>query len=398
MTVSHVVTYVPAWTTGRDRVAGPDEDAVTMTVAVGRGALDAGFRIRAVVVVTHQPALVVGSSGAVILRALGLPDTCSVDEVIGGADAVLRAVLDRSPGTLVVGVDVDAPAGAGAIGLGEGIDVRPAGQVQRSLPIEVRSLGQAGVQVYEDPRLLREQGWRPAVEAVSAPGLRLGIAGVPAKAAVGLGGDRALAAEVPTAGASAVAFALAAMVDSGTAARLVAIDAASATAADVDTPGPCRVVRLQRPALPIPATVDGGPATLAISLPAYERAFDSRIGLVAARCACGALSLPARVLCLDCGAMDATEPAPLPRRASVYTATTVHVPVPGKRSPYTLAICELGDTGVRLLAPLADAPPAGVRIGDEGTMVLRRLSDRQGVPDYGYAFVPDGGVHAEVAR
>ena len=55
-------------------------------------------------------------------------------------------------------------------------------------------------------------------------------------------------------------------------------------------------------------------------------------------------------------------------------------------------IAELGDTGVRLLARITGADPGSVAIGDRGTMVLRRVADRSGVPDYGYAFLPDAEV------
>jgi uncharacterized OB-fold protein len=79
---------------------------------------------------------------------------------------------------------------------------------------------------------------------------------------------------------------------------------------------------------------------------------------------------------------------PLPRDGVVYTAISVHVPVPGLRSPYDLAIVELGDTGVRLLTPVTGADPGTTQIGDRGALVLRRLTMRNGIADYGYAFEP----------
>jgi uncharacterized OB-fold protein len=72
----------------------------------------------------------------------------------------------------------------------------------------------------------------------------------------------------------------------------------------------------------------------------------------------------------------------------VYTAATIHVPVPGLAVPYTVVLAELGDTGVRVLVQLTGVPPGGVAIGDRGTMVFRRVAVRSGVPDYGYAFLP----------
>ena len=51
-------------------------------------------------------------------------------------------------------------------------------------------------------------------------------------------------------------------------------------------------------------------------------------------------------------------------------------------------IVDLGDTGVRMLAQVTGAEPGSVHIGDGGEMVLRRVAERSGVPDYGYSFSP----------
>jgi uncharacterized OB-fold protein len=77
----------------------------------------------------------------------------------------------------------------------------------------------------------------------------------------------------------------------------------------------------------------------------------------------------------------------------VYTTTTIHVTVPGLASPYSVAVVELDDTDVRVLVSVTGAPPGSVDIGDVGSLVLRKVADRSGVPDYGYAFCP-----AEVVR
>ena len=134
-----------------------------------------------------------------------------------------------------------------------------------------------------------------------------------------------------------------------------------------------------------------------ISLAAYERAFDAKVRLEAGRCPhCGTLALPPRHRCLGCGAEGDAELTELPRHATVYTTTTIHTPVPGLATPYTIVIVELGDTGVRLLAQVTGAPPGAVGIGDRGEMVLRRVAERSGIPDYGYSFSP--AATQEVAR
>jgi uncharacterized OB-fold protein len=65
------------------------------------------------------------------------------------------------------------------------------------------------------------------------------------------------------------------------------------------------------------------------------------------------------------------------------------VPVPGIAGPHTLAIVALAGTPVRVLAQVADTSPASTAIGDRGRLVLRRVAVREGVPDYGYAFLAD---------
>ncbi len=146
---------------------------------------------------------------------------------------------------------------------------------------------------------------------------------------------------------------------------------------------------MELPPRPLPEqSVTPGPE-IKISLPAYERAFEPKLRLEAGRCPhCGTLALPPRHRCLGCGAEGDAELVELPRDAVVYTTTTIHTPVPGLATPYTIVIVDLGDTGVRLLAQVTGADPGSVAIGDQGAMVLRRVAERSGIPDYGYSFAP----------
>lgn len=137
---------------------------------------------------------------------------------------------------------------------------------------------------------------------------------------------------------------------------------------------------------------------MSISLSAYERAFDAKVRLAAGRCtACGTLSLPPRHRCIECGDERPVDLVPLPRDATIYTLATIHVPVPRLVSPYTIVIAELGDTGVRTIVRLTGAPPGSVAIGDRGTLVMRLVAVRQGVPDYGYGFLPARPITDEAA-
>ena len=73
----------------------------------------------------------------------------------------------------------------------------------------------------------------------------------------------------------------------------------------------------------------------------------------------------------------------------MYTEATVHIPMPGLRTPYSLVIGELDGVGVRALVKVTGAEAGTVQIGDRGRLALRRVAVRSGVPDYGYAFAPE---------
>ena len=79
---------------------------------------------------------------------------------------------------------------------------------------------------------------------------------------------------------------------------------------------------------------------------------------------------------------------PLPRTGTVYTYTTIRIPVPDLPSPYSLAIVSLDDSPVRVLLKVTGVPAGEVSIGQSGSVILRKIATRSGIPDYGYAFWP----------
>ncbi|HEY3673558.1 MAG TPA: Zn-ribbon domain-containing OB-fold protein [Acidimicrobiia bacterium] len=391
MSVIALGTYLPVWGTAATRVTLPDEDAVTLAVAAGRAALaGSGVEVRAVVFVTRDQPLLEGGNGPALLAGLGVaPDTVVVER-LGGAPAALDAVLASAPGTLVIGADAGTGTGCGAaaalVGEGEGLELALAAREQRSLPVRARS-GDGAAHDYDDPRLTRERGTRAALDRSGVARKAVAAVGIGAKDAAAL--CEGSAPRVPTTGASAPLFALAALADTRASGLLLAFEQAALTAVDVTTRR-AHVHRVERDPQPLPQQRATPGPEIRISLAAYDRAFDAKVRLQGGRCPhCGTLALPPRHRCLGCGAEGDAELAVLPRAATVYTATTVHTPVPGIATPYTIVIADLGDTGVRLLAQVTGALPGSVAIGDQGEMVLRRVAERSGVPDYGYAFLPD---------
>jgi uncharacterized OB-fold protein len=388
VSVGAIGTYLPPWGTAAARVAGRDEDALTMAVQAGRAALGhARADVHHVVFVTRDLPLLDGGNGAALLAGLGLPATTTVVEQIGGAPAALDALLVADAGTLVIGADTGPGSGAAAavVSHGDGLALAPVARVLHSLPVRARG-SDGEVHDYDDPRLLRERGMRAALTEAGIARKAIAAVGLPAKDAAALcEGD---APRVPTTGASAPLLALATLAEARASGLLLAFEQATMTAVDV-VAGGATVVRVERAPQDLPRQrVTPGPE-IRISLPAYERAFDAKVRLEAGRCPhCGTLALPPRHRCLGCGAEGDAGLAQLPRDASVYTTTTVHTPVPGLATPYTIVIVELGDTGVRLLAQVTDTPPGNIAIGERGEMVLRRVALRSGIPDYGYSFSP----------
>lgn len=384
--VSSVGTYLPCWGTPLHRVAGGDEDAVTMAVEAGRAALTDGGAVERVVLVCRDLPLLESSNAAVLLAGLGLDPELEVVERLGGAPATVDAVSSARPRTLIIGSDLE-PAGAAAIVTAErGLQVRTAARVARSLPVRTRK-SSGDVHDYGDPRLLHERGLIASLAAawLDTPAA---VAGV----------DHARAAELclgdppplPTTGASSSLFALAGMAERGTTGALVAVEQAILSGITVSG-GAARIHRREPDARPTPAEMFIAEADIPISLAAYERAFEAKVRWEAGQFAgSDELDFPPRYRIRDDGALATDyELVPLPRTGTVYTETTVHIPVPGLQTPYSLVIVELDGVDVRALVKVTGAPPGTVDIGDRGRLALRRVAVRSGVPDYGYAFEPE---------
>jgi uncharacterized protein len=384
MTIA-VGTYLPPWGSDQARLLGYDEDALTMAVEAASLVADHGAAVSRVIFISRELPLLEGGNTAPLLAALRLPETLEVVEQIGGAPAALDALISAGPGTLVIAVDAGTSAGAAAALVHERSPLTFAGRAQRSLPQRTR-LASGHSYRDDDPRLLRESGVRASMAVANLPGKPLVTAGLAARDAAAWSADGAPA--LPTLGASSTIFALAALIEGSRSGLVVASEQAALSAATFDAVG--STLRRHEPKPQSPAARKKAPGSdIKLSLAAYDRAFKSKVGWHAGKCTCcGLLSMPPRYHCLDCGADDQWEFSPLPRSGTVYTTTTVHVPVPSLLSPYTLAIVECDGTDVRALMHVTDVPAGRVAIGAHGRLVLRRVAMRTGVPDYGHAFSP----------
>jgi uncharacterized OB-fold protein len=392
--VAAIATYLPCWGSARARVAGGDEDAVTLAVEAGRAVIDetggsVTSGVQRVVLVSRDLPLLEGGNAAVLLAGLGLDPAIEVSERLGGAPAVLDALTSAPPWTLVIAADMEPAGAAAALVANAGLRVLPIARLARSLPVRTRD-ATGDVRDYGDPRLLRERGLLASLAAVSAS-KPLALAGADARQAAAVCSGQP--PELPTAGASSALFALAALAQARSSGPLFAAEQATVAGVQVGD-GRASVHRAEPPPRPVPkATVTPG-KDIPVSLAAYDRAFEPKVRWEAARQAeTGELDFPPRYRVGRDGALHTDYTlVPLPRTGTVYTGVTVRIPVPGLPTPYSLVIVELDDVGVRVLARVTGAEAGTVRIGDRGRMVLRRVALRSGVPDYGYAFCPEGEV------
>jgi uncharacterized OB-fold protein len=403
--VFSIGTYLPPWTVRDRRVKGPDEDALTMAVAAGRAA-DPDATAQRVVLVSRDFPLLEGGNGAVLLAALSQPSDTPVTEVLGGAPAVLDQIGSAGDGTLVIAADDnDLVMGAGAVLTGDGgATVTPLARQTRSLPLTAR--GEDGTRhAYVDPRLQREVGVRSTLT-------RLGLPGTPVLAAVSgvplahVAGDFDTSHAVGDAAISAAAIIrlLADAIQAGTQGLLLAVEQSSISTADLAFAGTApRVSRDEFPARELPKTRVAEGVGIPISMPAYARAFEPKIRWEAAvfeesSGIDAALQFPPRLRVNNAGQL-ATEYRlePLPRTGTVYTHTTVRIPVPDLPSPYSLAVVQLDGSPIRVLLKVTGVPAGEAAIGQPGSVVLRRIATRAGIPDYGYAFWPGRTLEGAVA-
>uniref|UniRef100_UPI0035CBB73A Zn-ribbon domain-containing OB-fold protein n=1 Tax=uncultured Mycobacterium sp. TaxID=171292 RepID=UPI0035CBB73A len=295
----------------------------------------------------------------------------------------------RSTGTAVGGAAALIGAGGG------GATLSATARQNRSLPTVTRH-DDGSRQSYVDPRLQREVGVKSTLQRLELSG-RAEVAAVAGTTAGQLGDtvDTSNAVDDPAVSATAVIRLIADAIEQGRAGLVVAIEQASITVAELSSGAHRTHISRDEPAaneLPQLRVSEG--VGIPISLPAYARAFEPKLRWEAAvfdkRAGVDEAPLfPPRAR-VDSGGTLAPhyQLVPLPRTGTVYTHTTIQIPVPDLPSPYSLALVQLDGSPVRVLLKVTGVPPSTASIGQPGTVVLRRIATRAGIPDYGYMFWP----------
>lgn len=94
---------------------------------------------------------------------------------------------------------------------------------------------------------------------------------------------------------------------------------------------------------------------------------------------CGALRHPPGPFCRSCGA-DAGGHVVASGLGTVFSYVVHHhPPVPGRQTPYVVALVEL-EEGVRMLGEVVDVDPAAVRIGSPVAVTWQRIDDELTLP------------------
>ena len=198
-----------------------------------------------------------------------------------------------------------------------------------------------------------------------------------------------------TSSASALIRVLAGALQANASGLVVAVEQATIGVAKVATTGTAaRIVRDEADPRELPKTTVAEGIGIPISIPAYSRAFEPKIRWEAAVFderpgIDGAPQFPPRARVDEAGVLAADyRLEPLPRTGTVYTHTTIRIPVPDLPSPYSIALVALDESPVRVLLKVTGVPAGEATIGQAGSVVLRRIAIRAGIPDYGYAFWP----------
>ncbi|HEX58854.1 MAG TPA: hydroxymethylglutaryl-CoA synthase [Methanomicrobia archaeon] len=129
-------------------------------------------------------------------------------------------------------------------------------------------------------------------------------------------------------------------------------------------------------------------APLIPSVPAYMRNMPYKLRLVGFKCkSCGEINLPRRRICRRCEKPSEFEEVKLSRRGRLYTFTIVEYGPPGLERKYAIGVAELKE-GVRLIGRLTDCKPEDAKVDMPVELVLRKVIERGGLVEYGYAFRP----------
>jgi uncharacterized OB-fold protein len=129
-----------------------------------------------------------------------------------------------------------------------------------------------------------------------------------------------------------------------------------------------------------------------MNVPKHWRENARRYRLEAGKCTkCGAVHLPARLICPECG-NEEFDRINLSGRGEIETFTIIRTAPSGFTdfAPYAVVVVAL-DEGVSILGQITDCDPDALKAGDRVASKFRRMNEegKTGMIMYSYKFVPD---------
>lgn len=419
------------------RLAGYDEDALTMSVAAARLLPEAALAAtRTVALCTATPPYAAKTNASAAAAALALPDAVPAYDLGGSLRSWAWALRCAAPGTLLLCADINtsrpgAPAelahgdaavacltGTASESIAELVTVSSAAEemldhwrlpgqpwlsyseerfgVSRYLPMLDRALAAAGI-AGADHVIVSA----PSARAWQAGAARLAGAGaVHRPAGIGYAGcaDGLIQlAEVLRSAAPGDRILVAVLADS---CDLVLLRCTE------------RLATARPPALrapdsgEVPAYLDAlswrglldrepprRPEPSAVSPPASARRASWKYALHGSRCeACGTVSCPPQRLCVRCGAPARAGAVDLSRKAATIQTFSVDRLAYSPNPPVIAAVVNF-DGGGRLEVELTDTPPGALAVGQRVRMTFRRRHSSGGIHNYAWKAVAEGAGH-----
>ncbi len=417
------------------RLAGFDEDALTMAVEAGRRLGDHFDRVGSVVFCTTTPPYASKNNASAAHAALGLPEEVPAFDLGGAVRSGLGVLAGGRPGTLLLTGDLSTarPGAAAELRHGDAAAAVLLGDPAAAIA-EIVDLESATEELLEQWRL-PETPWlrvsedrfamsrygalldralarlfarvnRDAIDhvVVSAPSWRVAgaaartlgrVAPVCAFPGIGFAGS----SDLPVAlcgllrsiepGETALAVSLADGCDALVirATELLADHRPDPLRHDSDGEIPTYIEALTWRGL-LEREPPRRPAPNPVSPPASARAVGWKYALHGAVCqSCGAVSSPPQKVCVRCGGVG-SEPVDLSRRSATVRTFSVDRLAFTPNPPLVAAVVDF-DGGGRLEVELTDCAPEAVAVGQRVRMTFRRRHSSDGIHNYVWKATPE---------
>jgi 3-hydroxy-3-methylglutaryl CoA synthase/uncharacterized OB-fold protein len=411
------------------RLAGFDEDALTMGVEAGRRLRDRLGDVTSLAFCTATPPYLAKNNASAAHAALGLPETVPAFDLGGAVRSLVGALTGARPGALILTGEVGTarPGAAAELRNGDAGAAVLLGEEAIAEIIAVESATEELLDLWRRPETPWLRGSEDRFPVSRYAGLlarvlaRLDTEGVDRvvvsapSSRVATTAARTLEGVAPVHASRGIGFA-------GTSDVLVQLAGALAEAEPGETvlavslADGCDALLVRaterlasRRPQPLPAADDGEcptyldaltwrgllqrepprrPEPSPVSPPASSRGAAWKFALHGAACAaCGAVSTPPQQVCVRCGHIGGHPVDLSPRSATVRTFSVDRLAY-SPNPPLVAAVVDF-DGGGRLEVEITDCAPDRVAVGQRVRMSFRRRHSSDGIHNYAWKAVPE---------